>query len=271
MRQIQRQIVAALIIIAYAIPSTTLKVGRIRHKFVRPSFEDVKFAEKLFNESVARNALTPEELICSGRINVTEHRKQFGEFSLVHRESQVTTKKFSPAKRYSNRYALLADIKRQGLHGYGAELGVAQGFFSRNILKYANFKMLFSIDAWELGTTYHKRRSWALHLLSPFQTKSCVIWGFFSDAKDLFEDETLDFIYVDGFAHTGELEGQTFNEFYSKVRSGGVFGGHDYDERWPLVKAAVNRFAMERNLTINVVPATQKGWDCCDSWFVVVP
>lgn len=212
-----------------------------------------------------------EELICSGRINVTEHRKQFGKISLTHRESQVTGKKFSPAKRYSNRYMLMADIKRQGLHGYGAELGVAQRFFSRNIIKHSNFKMLFSIDAWELGTKCHKRRNWALHLLEPFRTRSCVIWGFFSDAKDLFEDETLDFIYVDGFAHTGELEGQTFNEFYSKVRSGGVFGGHDYDERWPLVKAAVNRFAMERNLTINVVPATQKGWDCCDSWFVVVP
>lgn len=62
-----------------------------------------------------------------------------------------------------------------------------------------------------------------------------------------------------------------------QVRSGGVFGGHDYGTRWPLVKEAVDAWVAEVGLELHVIgpadtalePAADN--DCCPSWFVVKP
>lgn len=61
-------------------------------------------------------------------------------------------------------------------------------------------------------------------------------------ALDLFDDNYFDFVYIDGYAHTGEEGGKTLADSLPKVKIGGVIAGDDYHEKWPLVKAAVNRF-----------------------------
>ena len=40
----------------------------------------------------------------------------------------------------------------------------------------------------------------------------------FDDAIDLFEDQFFDFIYIDGFAHTGEEGGETLIKWYRKLK-----------------------------------------------------
>jgi hypothetical protein len=41
----------------------------------------------------------------------------------------------------------------------------------------------------------------------------------FDEAIDLFDDASLDFVYVDGYAHGGEEGGETIFEWFRKVRS----------------------------------------------------
>lgn len=232
-------------------------------------------AKCLHEEVLERGSYSCEEaekLLCSASLNLTSHFEKFGSVTLTDQNyPNRLHQKFFPKVQYRNRISLIQDISRQGLKGYGAELGVAKGSFSRAILSNSKFKRVFSIDAWESGTRYHRRRSVAVKALNKYSLRSCVIWGFFSNAKDLFGDHTLDFVYIDGFASDGELEGQTFEEFYPKVRSGGVFGGHDYDKRFPLVQEAVQRFVEKHGLQIHIIPGAGTTWDCCDSWFVVVP
>ena len=67
---------------------------------------------------------------------------------------------------------------------------------------------------------------------------------FFDDALTLFPDAYFDFIYIDGYAHTGEMGGETMFKWLDKLKPGGVIAGDDYDpERWPLVAEAVDYFA----------------------------
>ena len=75
------------------------------------------------------------------------------------------------------------------------------------------------------------------------------------------------------YAHTGEEGGHTISEWYSKVRSGGVFGGHDYSKKWPLTKEAVDAWAKAARLELHVIgPAVKEQEpaadnDCCPSWW----
>jgi hypothetical protein len=70
----------------------------------------------------------------------------------------------------------------------------------------------------------------------------------FDEALSLFPDHYFDFIYVDGYAHTGEEGGRTFHDWYPKLKPGGILAGKDYTICRPLVVAAVNAFVREKNL-----------------------
>jgi len=62
----------------------------------------------------------------------------------------------------------------------------------------------------------------------------------------------LDFVYVDGYAHTGQEGGRTLDQWWAKVRPGGIMAGHDYHEQWPLTVQAVNQFAARIGLAVHL-------------------
>lgn len=64
----------------------------------------------------------------------------------------------------------------------------------------------------------------------------------FDEALDLFEDNSLDLIYIDGYAHTGQEGGRTIYDWFTKVKLGGVFSGHDCCPDFPLTMRAVDSF-----------------------------
>lgn len=65
------------------------------------------------------------------------------------------------------------------------------------------------------------------------------------DAAKQFADRSCDFVFIDA-SHEFEDVLDDLRAWYPKVRSGGVFAGHDY--HWPGVSRAVREFASERNL-----------------------
>ncbi|XRB17888.1 hypothetical protein RI054_16g77330 [Pseudoscourfieldia marina] len=249
---------------------------RCKDDFLR---DETQAHSKSKQESFAQSVSSKEHDLCKARKTLKQYHRENG---ILHFEGpRLKTTRFEP-KQYKNRIEFIRDIGEQGLNGWGAELGVADGAFSRQILRQTKLARLFSIDAYESGIEHaqarldvsrlRRRRLNAIRMLNPVKdSRSCLIWGYFSHAQYLFPNRTFDFIYIDGFAHTGEHGGKTFEEFYPKVRSGGVFGGHDYDRAWPKVLKAVDNFTTKHGLDLYVIPSARKGWDCCNSWFTVVP
>ena len=139
-------------------------------------------------------------------------------------------------------------LNSKNLTGYGVELGVSGGYFSNVLLKTSRLKILFSIDRWNDHHNYQQYLK-AANLLSSFKERSVVLKLTFEEAVHLFKDETFDFIYIDGYAHTGQDNGRTLMEWWPKVRKGGIFAGHDYSKTsWPKTVEQVDKFAKDNNL-----------------------
>lgn len=159
--------------------------------------------------------------------------------------------------------------------GVGAELGVADGLFSEAILKNGYLDYLYSIDMYA-GDRGHDTQQYkrAIRRLMPYRNRNCIIKMRFDEALSAFDDRCLDFVYIDGYAHTAEEGGKTFFDWFPKVRPGGVIAGHDYDlTAFPMVVEAVNRFSKEVGLPIYIVQETVKDeWNMgFASWFAIVP
>lgn len=67
-----------------------------------------------------------------------------------------------------------------------------------------------------------------------------------ADALNMFENESIDFIYIDG-NHQYNFVKQDIENYFSKIKPGGIIAGHDYDiyQSTPHVrgvKIAVDKF-----------------------------
>jgi len=125
----------------------------------------------------------------------------------------------------------------------GVELGVAAGEYSRRMVASGRFQTFFGVDMYAdtHDVAQYKEALRQVGLFGPYKLLRMT----FDEAHDLFPDESLDFIYIDGYAHTGQEGGETIWKWARKVRVGGLIAGDDYHEDWPLVVEAVDTFAAE--------------------------
>lgn len=148
----------------------------------------------------------------------------------------------------------------------GVELGVARGAFSRLLAESGRFDQLFGIDAWadhhDVGE--YKEALRQVGLSAP--ARYTLLRMTFDDALDLFDSASLDFVYIDGYADTGQEGGETIWAWASKVRLGGVVSGHDYSPRFPLVVKAVDRFVEDTGFALHV---TADADDPYPTWAVI--
>lgn len=146
----------------------------------------------------------------------------------------------------------------------GVELGVAKGNFSKYLTDNHNFDNFFCIDKWN----DHHDENEKNHVINIFKNKPNVkiIQASFEESLKLFPDEYFDFIYIDGYAHTGQNEGHTLRQWYPKLKIGGIFSGHDYcEQKWPKTFNQVNKFLkQELAYEINVTQETVN-----PSWYII--
>ena len=91
----------------------------------------------------------------------------------------------------------------------------------------------------------------------------------FDEALDLFPEHYFDFIYIDGFAHTGEEGGRTLGDWYGKLKIGGILSGDDYHRDWPLVMWAVNHFVSQLGCPLHVTEhVLAEKYSKYPSWFI---
>lgn len=150
----------------------------------------------------------------------------------------------------SNRSILGGHVPEGGLF---VELGVAAGRFAHELLSQHVHLRYLGIDRW---SDHHdaKEEMTARKKLAPWKERARLQRCSFEDAARHMQDDSCDVVYVDGYAHTGQDDGRTLEQWWSKVRRGGYMAGHDYDlEKWPKTFKAVNYFAGSRGLKVHVL------------------
>lgn len=154
--------------------------------------------------------------------------------------------------------------------GTGVELGVGVGELSERILARAEIGHLYSIAPWsgEYGQGMDQYRE-AIARLNPHRTRNTILRAHGHDALPLFGDGSLDFLYVNGFAHDGERDGQILRTWFAKLRSGGIVAGDHYSPQWPLVITAVNDFATAYGLEVHM--AICRDAPSGPAWFAMKP
>lgn len=157
----------------------------------------------------------------------------------------------------------------QGQNNIGIELGVAEGIFSERMAKSGKFSRIIGVDMYSDShdTKQYKLALRRLGVLSDYK----ILRMRFDEAIDLFDDESIDFVYIDGYAHGGEEGGETIFEWYRKVRIGGIIAGDDYHPDWPLVCFAVDEFAHQLNSELFITDKMEHDNQYCKypTWAVV--
>ena len=153
----------------------------------------------------------------------------------------------------------------------GIELGVAKGIFSKRMLESGKFKRFYGVDLYE---DIHNTEEYinTLKYLDHTDSNYSLLRMNFDSALLLFEDNFFDFVYVDGFAHTGEEGGKTLINWLDKVKPGGILAGDDYGENWPLVVWAVNDLASKLGINVGLTTRTEEQ-DYCKypTWWIKKP
>jgi len=148
----------------------------------------------------------------------------------------------------------------------GAEIGVLKGIYSQIICKGIPGVKLYSVDPWRIYypdyRNYTKQKDLdnahasAVKRLAPYDVE--IVRAFSMDAIKMFDDNSLDFVYIDG-NHEYPFVTLDIIHWTKKVRPGGIVAGHDYYE------------SKVKDSKCHVIPAVQgytrayKIWP----WFVI--
>lgn len=145
----------------------------------------------------------------------------------------------------------------------GAEIGVAEGNFSRDMLQ-AGMTMLFMVDVWERiknqkGDASHGQ-SWhdwnwnhAQRITLPWVSNRKFLRGLSIEMAKRVPDESLSLVYLDA-DHSYEGVTSDLQAWFPKVVKGGVIAGHDYLNEAYGVKKAVQHFCEVYSFRAYTIP-----------------
>jgi len=224
---------------------------------------------KKYNEDLAHLCLqigNPTPVI--NKLNITEEdqnnftdliRKLFG-LEPIKKETVVPLDQISAP-------GLLPYIEQLGRNLIGCELGVCFGFTLRYFFDMSDhIEKVYAIDAYKPymdhwgQVTQEMVDNWkagALQLLDPYKDKIEFIEMDSWDASDLIPNDNLDYIFIDG-DHSYSAVAKDLRKYWSKVKVGGIFAGHDWN--LPTVKAAVEHFRAERGINTKIYHVDNNVW-----------
>ena len=155
------------------------------------------------------------------------------------------------------------------------EVGVAQGFYSRDIMNWGG-PLHYLVDMWKrVAGGYACLGGWTdeeheanyqhcLELIRPFgEDRYKILRGWAHEQSELIPDNSLGFCYIDA-SHTHEYVKKDIEHYLPKVVKGGVLAGHD----WFLegVKVAVTEFVFDNYLNLHLVRENEGD----SSWWIQV-
>lgn len=175
-----------------------------------------------------------------------------------------------------------AFLNAMGLTATGAEIGVQNGYFSRQVLDKWRGQLLYMIDVWQPLEGYRdvanvpaaeqaERMCRAIRQVVPHWSRVRVIQELSENAARLIPDGSLDWVYIDAnhdFANvTRDLETWT-----PKVKAGGLIAGHDYLDGVMTIAGVETVFEVKRAVNeyfgVGQVGETQEVFP---TWFIMKP
>jgi predicted O-methyltransferase YrrM len=142
----------------------------------------------------------------------------------------------------------------------GLEIGCAEGHTTHYLLRNLPELVLHGIDPYVNYQDWNGRflsdrvdmHQQILDYCAEFGDRFIMHRDFSDNMVNHFEDASLDFIFIDGI-HTYEQVTIDCENYFSKVKSGGVFAGHDYNVIEG-VNRAVNEFAAKHGAEVQTCP-----------------
>lgn len=169
---------------------------------------------------------------------------------------------------WTSAIGLVESIKALGDNIIGCELGTSYGFnlvyFLDNL---PNLSKVYAIDpyvtyfdgpsGWISQETMDKVKSLFLENTLPYGERVVFFNQASNDAIDKIPDGSLDYIFIDG-DHSYEAVKNDMSNYFSKVRSGGIFAGHDHS--WEGVTRAVEEFRHTNNVVQPLCKCSNDVW-----------
>lgn len=115
----------------------------------------------------------------------------------------------------------------------GAEIGTEQGAYADCLLTKIPSLKLYCIDCWESYPEYRENMQAKIDVYEQktrnrLAGKNCeIIKKYSMDAVNDFDDNSLDFVYIDG-NHEFQQVTNDIAEWSKKVKVGGIIAGHDF-------------------------------------------
>lgn len=145
--------------------------------------------------------------------------------------------------------------------GTGVEIGVAEGYYSSKVMELGQVHQIYGVDPYlphqgyrdyTRETTFNRLSSKAHARLDKYLNYE-FIEEFSLEAAQQFDDESLDFVYIDG-DHSYQAVMDDIEAWLPKVKPGGILAGDDYvktdrDKRFYDVIQAVDDY-----VEINRIP-----------------
>lgn len=169
--------------------------------------------------------------------------------------------------RPNDRPDLLTHVPKGGI---SCEIGCLHGWFSKEILKVVEPKHHTMIDPYcfrnrndateaeqdvqdvrFIDTYKFLMKEIREHKVELIRSRAEMCW-------DLFDNESLDFLYIDG-DHTHEAVQHDLSFAKAKVKSGGLIGIDDYDEWWDGVFDTVNELVFSEDSWVSIVAISKVG------------
>lgn len=162
-----------------------------------------------------------------------------------------------------HRIQLVDLLKEWKILGPAAEVGVAEGNFSRDLLT-QGIPKLYMVDNWSQipGITgdgnspqlwHDKNYRRALQQVEPFADRTIILKGLSVAMAKRVADESLSLVYLDA-DHSYEGVLADLYAWYPKLIKGGVMAGHDFLSPQYGVKKAVREFTYDHKLFVHVIP-----------------
>jgi hypothetical protein len=156
-----------------------------------------------------------------------------------------------------------------------AEVGVWKGhslaYFTVECINKNKKGTIYAIDHWQGSAEHHNPSDPSYepmlkdnpdglfehfkNNIKPIEKYVTVLRNTSEEASNIIVDQSLDAIFVDA-SHEYQDVLKDLSLWRPKVKSGGIFAGHDYD--WSSVRQAVHDFAQKNQL--QVVPTSRACW-----------
>jgi predicted O-methyltransferase YrrM len=152
---------------------------------------------------------------------------------------------------YPNLYKRVIDTFKNNSHF--VEIGTWKGrsisFMAVEIINSGYNIKLDCVDTWEGSPEHYETDAIKTYTLyhqflqntEPISYMLTHIRDYSVNASKLYEDESLDFIFIDA-AHDYQNVKNDINAWFPKVKKGGIIAGHDYVKGWHDVVKAVDEF-----------------------------